>query len=163
MHEAGHAVAGLISGARVQRIVWQLTAISRTDVSPNPHPLFVCWAGPLCGCLTPLLMLAAARRINRFAAPLQFFAGFCLCANGAYVGFGSLDRIGDAGTLLKLGAPAWLLWCAGGISITLGLWLWHQLGRIRQIRVFSVSRLMCAAQAIIFTLTVAVQILLFSR
>jgi hypothetical protein len=49
-------------------------------------------------------------------------------ANGAYLAFGSLGRIGDAGDLLDHGAAPWLLWLFGLVTIPGGLWLWHGLG-----------------------------------
>src|SRR5262249_2586101 len=58
---------------------------------------------------------------------LRFFAGFCLIANGAYLGVGWLDRVGDAGDLLKLGVPAWQLVLFGVVTVVPGLYLWHGL------------------------------------
>jgi hypothetical protein len=37
IHEFGHVLHALVSGARVERVVLHPLAISRTDVSPNPH------------------------------------------------------------------------------------------------------------------------------
>ena len=48
--------------------------------------------------------------------------------DGAYVGVGSFDRIGDAGEMLKNGSPLWLLWLFGAIALPLGLFLWNGLG-----------------------------------
>jgi hypothetical protein len=59
---------------------------------------------------------------------LRFFAGFCLIANGAYLGVGSFDGVGDAGDLLRHGAPVWQLWVFGLMCVPTGLWLWHGLG-----------------------------------
>ena len=49
-------------------------------------------------------------------------------ANGAYLAFGSFNRIGDAGDLLRHGTPIALLWLFGVTTIPLGLWLWNGLG-----------------------------------
>ena len=35
----------------------------------------------------------------------RFFTGFCMIANGLYIAVGSFDRVGDAGDLLRHGAP----------------------------------------------------------
>ena len=59
---------------------------------------------------------------------LRFFAGFCLLANGAYIGVGSFYRIADAGDLLRHGAAHWQLWLFGLAACPIGLALWHRLG-----------------------------------
>ena len=59
---------------------------------------------------------------------LRFFAGFCLVANGIYIGVGSFDRIGDCGDLLRHSAPIWHLWVFGALAAPAGLWLWHRQG-----------------------------------
>ena len=51
-----------------------------------------------------------------------------LFANGAYLGVGVFDRIGDAGDLLRHGALAWHLWAFGAVTGAAGLGLWHRLG-----------------------------------
>lgn len=50
-------------------------------------------------------------------------------ANGAYIGIGSFDGVGDAGDMLRLGSPIGLLWAFGIATAPLGLFLWHGLGR----------------------------------
>ncbi|HEV8068230.1 MAG TPA: M50 family metallopeptidase [Planctomycetaceae bacterium] len=59
---------------------------------------------------------------------LQFFAGFCLIANGCYIGAGSFTHIGDAGEMLKHGAAPWHLWLFAVLTVPTGLWLWNGLG-----------------------------------
>jgi hypothetical protein len=59
---------------------------------------------------------------------LRFFAGFCLIANGAYLGAGSFDRVGDCGEMLRHGSELWQLWLFGLITMPAGLWLWHRQG-----------------------------------
>jgi len=124
VHELGHMTAAWTTGGRVAHVVLHPLAISRTDVKPNPHPLTVAWGGPVIGAALPLaiwLLTKIFRWKNRF---LQFFAGFCLVANGAYIGIGSFRRIGDCNELLRYGSPIWLLWLFGVLTIALGLWLW---------------------------------------
>ncbi len=89
LHEAGHLGAAWVTGGTVQRLVWHPLAFSRTDVHPNPAPLCVVWAGPMAGCLLPMLaerVFAAWFRETLFIARL--FAGFCLLSNGAYIALG---------------------------------------------------------------------------
>ena len=58
----------------------------------------------------------------KWAYLLQFFAGFCLIANGAYIGIGSFGKIGDAGDkLLRHGSPIWSLWLFGAVCFPFGL------------------------------------------
>lgn len=129
VHEFGHVVAASLSGGSVSKVVVHPLAISRTDVNPNPHPAMVVWGGPLLGVLLPLLLwgvLWAFRLPGDFLA--RFFAGFCLIANGAYIGAGAWEGIGDAGVMLQTGSPLWVLWIFGAASIAFGFLIWHGLG-----------------------------------
>ena len=130
VHELGHVGGAILTGATVERVVLHPLTLSRTEIGRNPQPLLVVWAGPLVGVLLPLMtwrLLVFVR--YRRAYLVRFFAGFCLVANGLYLGVGSLDGIGDAGDLLRLGCPPWLLWGFGLITAPLGLALWHGEGR----------------------------------
>lgn len=129
VHELGHVGGAVTTGATVEKVVLHPLAISRTDVSNNQHPLIVIWSGPIFGALLPLLMLLVIKRTKCACWPLaKFFAGFCLVANGGYIGFGSFEQIGDAGDLLIHGSPAWTLWLFGVVTVPLGFWLWNGLG-----------------------------------
>lgn len=131
VHELGHVAAGLATGGVIEKVVLHPLAISRTDVSPNPSPLVVVWSGPLVGVLLPLLVwLAIPARLAWGKGIAQFFAGFCLIANGAYIGLGSLARIGDCGEMLRHGSPVWSLWLFAAVTLPLGFWLWHRLGEL---------------------------------
>jgi len=129
IHEFGHILAAWATGGNVVRLVLHPVAISRTDVSPNPRPLAVAWGGPLLGVLGPLLLVITSRfvALKRFDGRpnADFFAGFCLIANGAYIGLGSFGRVGDAGDLLRHGSPQWLLVAFGVSAIAAGLLVWH--------------------------------------
>ena len=82
VHELGHIVGASLTGGTVTKVVLHPFTISRTDVSPNPQPLAVAWAGPMVGVLVPLVLLAVFRLANvRWCYLAQFFAGFCLIAN----------------------------------------------------------------------------------
>jgi hypothetical protein len=129
VHEMGHIVAAFLSGGRVSRVILHPATISQTQLQSNPHPLLVVWMGPIVGVVLPTVLAAAARIVQ---APgwyvLQFFAGFCLVANGAYIGFGSFAAIGDAGDALRHGSPIWLLWLFGLTTLPIGFYLWYGLG-----------------------------------
>jgi hypothetical protein len=128
VHELGHALHAWISGGAVVRVILHPAAFSRTDVSPNPQPQLVAWGGAIWGCLLPLAAWAIVRRVKPAHADLAaFFAGFCLIANGAYLGVGAFSQAGDAGDLLAHGARRWQLVLFGLIATAAGLYLWNGL------------------------------------
>lgn len=152
-HEFGHIAAAKLTGGKVVRVVLHPATISRTDVAPNPSPLAVAWAGPILGCLIPVLLTLAVRRrknhsgdtpakkdcvleaettnpepASRWHSIAQFFAGFCCIANGAYLGVGVFDRVGDADEILKAGTSPWMLAAFGLIAVVSGMAMWHRLG-----------------------------------
>jgi hypothetical protein len=129
VHELGHGAGAWLTGGVIERVVLHPLAISRTDVAPNPQPLIVVWAGPIVGTVAPAAswLVAAAARWRR-AWLVRFFAGFCLLANGLYIGIGSWQGIGDAGDMLRHGSPVWTLWLFGLATAPAGLALWNGLG-----------------------------------
>lgn len=130
VHELGHVLAAVATGGEVERVVLHPLTISRTDLAANPRPLIVVWAGPLFGALLPLVVWSVALAVRlRVAFLLRFFAGFCLIANGAYIGAGSFGGIGDCGEMLRHGSPIWLLWLFGLSTVPAGLALWNGQGR----------------------------------
>lgn len=129
VHESGHILAAVASGGTVTKVVLSPAAISRTDVSPNPWPAVVVWLGPLFGVLFPLLVWSLIPRGWKWPRGLlQFFAGFCLIANGAYLGIGSFEQVGDCQEILRTGSPIWTMWLFGIVTIPAGFYLWHRLG-----------------------------------
>lgn len=129
VHELGHVIGAAVSGGRVAEVVLHPAKISYTRLAANPHPQFVAWAGPILGAVLPLLLLAIMRAANyRGSYLFQFFAGFCLVSNGAYLAAGSILKMADAGDLLRHGTLLVLLWLFGLITIPVGLWLWNGLG-----------------------------------
>ncbi len=127
-HELGHVLGAICTGGEVQRVVWYPTVFSRTDVSPNPSPLVVVWAGPVVGAMLPALVAIVVARF-RFGVAyfLQFFAGFCLLANGLYVGVGAFSPVGDAKDLLRLGSSRVVMILFGAASAIGGLIVWHRI------------------------------------
>ncbi|MGQ9649021.1 MAG: hypothetical protein ACUVXJ_02835 [Phycisphaerae bacterium] len=129
VHELGHVLGARATGGTVIKVVLHPSALSRTDVSPNPRPLFVVWAGPIVGALLPLvvfLIVAVLRSPGLYL--FRFFAGFCLIANGTYIAVGSVQGIADAGDMLRHGSHRWQLLLFGLITAPPGLWLWNGLG-----------------------------------
>ncbi len=127
--ELGHMCGAWLTGGIVDRVVLRPLTISRTDLSQNQNPLFVVWAGPIVGSLAPLLiwLLAVATKVPG-SFVFRFFAGFCLMANGLYIGVGSFDGVGDCEEMLNHGSSRWQLWLFGALAAPLGLWLWHRQG-----------------------------------
>jgi hypothetical protein len=153
VHELGHVAAARVTGGRVAKVVLDPLTISRTDLAENPRPLLVAWGGPILGVLLPLALWLT---VNLFPSPLageglrvrgsaadppstrsaglpgtfvlRFFAGFCLIANGCYLGTGSFTHIGDAGDMLRHGAARWQLWLFAAFTVPTGLCLWNGLG-----------------------------------
>ncbi len=166
VHELGHVVGAVAIGGKVERVVLHPLTISRTDVIPNPNPLTVVWAGPIVGVFLPLTFLLAAR-VGKFKSAylVQFFAGFCLIANGAYVGIGSFGKIGDAGDMLRLGSPMWTLWLFGIVTFPFGLYLWNGLGPQFGLGTAAgkVDHWAAYASCGLFLLTVVVELALSSR
>jgi hypothetical protein len=132
VHELGHVVGALTTGGHIQQVVVHPMAISRTDVDPNPSPGVVVWLGPILGCAIPLAMALMVPRNQRTARPLAFFfSGFCFVANGAYIGLGAFDEVGDCREMLRTGSPQWVLIAFGITGTVIGFALWHRLGSAR--------------------------------
>ncbi len=128
-HESGHALGAVLTGGEIATIVLHPLKISHTEVIKNRHPLVVVWAGPLVGVLLPLILwcpLTVTRVPGAFVA--RFFAGFCLIANGVYLGIGSFLGTGDCGEMLRQGSPVWVLRLFGGVVVPIGFWLWSGQG-----------------------------------
>jgi len=159
IHECGHVLAALLAGGTVVHVDLHPLRISETIVRPKPHPLFIIWAGPIFGCLLPSLIWLAIRCVkNSSEFVLRFFAGFCLIANGAYLGSGILDPVGDAFDLVQLGTSRWLLGLFGLATLVMGIWLWEgifrHLGFVRQSRPISWQQVI-AVWALLTTLVLA--------
>jgi hypothetical protein len=129
VHEGGHVLHAAVSGGVVERVDVPLLGFSQTHFTSNPRPHFVAWGGPVWGCVIPLLLLGVLTRApRRLRHAAQLFAGFCLIANGAYLGVGWTSNVGDAGDLRSHGTPPWVMITFGVITASAGLFLWHLLG-----------------------------------
>lgn len=130
VHELGHVMHAYASGGRVSRVLLPWFGFSQTFFRSNPHPHFVVWGGPIWGCVLPALIWAVMPlRWTAIRQWAQFWAGFCLIANGAYLGVGWAKRVGDAGDLIGYGTPVWLMILFGAVALSAGFWLWHLLGK----------------------------------
>jgi len=130
-HELGHVLHAMASGGKVTGVSLPLLGFSQTFVRPNPREHFVVWGGPLWGAALPALacvLVRLSRRARRAPALARFFAGFCLIANGVYIGVGWVRGAGDTGDLLRLGTPVWAMVAFGVVCSTGGLAMWHTLG-----------------------------------
>ena len=129
VHESGHVFVAWLTGGKVAHVLLLPLSLSRTDLIHNPCPVLVAWGGPVVGVLLPVIAFAVAVLVKMpMLYLLHFFAGFCLVANGVYIGAGSFADIGDAFDLLHGGAPHWHLIAFGAITIPIGLFLWNGLG-----------------------------------
>ena len=130
VHEFGHCLGAWLTGGAVERVELKPWSISQTILSHNPKPLNVVWAGPVVGVVLPVMIwIVAGVSKWTFAFVLRFFAGFCLVANGLYLGVGSFFEIGDCGEMIRHGASMWQLWAFGLVTVPIGFWLWNGQGR----------------------------------
>lgn len=125
-HELGHVAGAVVTGGIVQRVEFPLVGFSRTVVEPSPRPMVEVWMGPIVGAVLPMVMMIVCGQRGVMRAIVRFFAGFCLIANGAYLGVGVFLRAGDAGDLVMLGAASWMLVVVGALAMSAGLWMWHR-------------------------------------
>lgn len=130
VHELGHVLLAWATKGEVTKVALHPLIVSRTDLAENPHPLAVVWGGPVIGSLLPLIAFASASLCRAPGVYLfRFFAGFCLVANGVYIGTGWLFANGaDPGVMTQNGSPTWLLLAFGLLTFPAGLYLWHRQG-----------------------------------
>ena len=130
VHELGHVIVVRLTGGEVIKIALYPLIVSRTDLGQNPHPLAVVWGGPIIGSAFPLLAFALAAGLRLPGTYLfRFFAGFCLIANGIYIGVGRFLAEGaDPWVMTTNGSPRWLLVVFGMVTFPVGLFLWHRQG-----------------------------------
>jgi hypothetical protein len=126
-HELGHCLHAWASDGRVARVSIPVLGFSQTIVWPNPHERLVVWGGPVWGALLPVIACGIVRTARwRVPEAMKFFAGFCLIANGAYIGIGWIWHSGDAGDLLRLGTPRGAMIAFGVAYVAAGLGVWHR-------------------------------------
>jgi hypothetical protein len=130
VHELGHVLVARMTGGEVIKVALHPLIVSRTDLGENPHPLAVVWGGPIVGSVLPLIVFGLAAVCRMPGVYLfRFFAGFCLIANGVYIGVGWLLAEGaDPWVMRENGTPVWVLVVFGLLTVPLGLYLWHRQG-----------------------------------
>lgn len=127
VHEAGHLVSGLLSGATIVEVELRPWRLSHTLLTGSRWPLADVWAGPVVGSLLPLLVWSIPTPILRRS--WAFFAGFCLIANGVYIGLGWIGPYGDTAEMLRHGATVWQMAVFGVVCGSGGLGIWYWLDR----------------------------------
>jgi sterol desaturase/sphingolipid hydroxylase (fatty acid hydroxylase superfamily) len=130
VHELGHVLVARLTGGEVVKVALHPLIVSQTDLGENPHPLAVVWGGPLVGAILPMLLFGLASAIKFPGVYMfRFFAGFCLVANGVYIGIGwALADGADPNVMMENGSSRWLLELFGLFATPLGLYLWHRQG-----------------------------------
>jgi hypothetical protein len=130
VHELGHVVGAMATGAEIKRVVLHPLVISQTELGFDPSPRLVAWSGPIVGVLLPALAWRVAKlfRLKEFYL-FQFFAGFCFVANGVYFFADTFVQAGDVATIVKGGGSRWPPILFAIVTFPLGLWLWHGLGK----------------------------------
>ncbi|HET6882427.1 MAG TPA: M50 family metallopeptidase, partial [Pirellulales bacterium] len=107
LHECGHMLNAWLSGGRVMHVELPPRGLGHTQVSPNPAPRFVAWGGAVWGSLLGTVPVLVVRRGELARWFSRLFAGFCLIANGVYLGvgcfFGDPNGADDAHELLRNG------------------------------------------------------------
>lgn len=128
VHELGHVFAAWLVGAKVERVILHPLAFSRTDVAGSNWPRLIVWMGPLVGMTMPMTLWLAARAMCLTVTFLfQFFAGFCLLANGAYLASVLFEPVGDTADLLRLGESPVLICLFGLPCMIAGVMMWSGL------------------------------------
>jgi|GEM_PF-196300 len=131
-HELGHVLAALWTRSRLDAVIVPWLGLSRTDFAPNDHVWAVVLAGPVVGCVLPLMVsvvLGLAQPRSGWSVIARFVAGFCLVANGAYMMSGIVSPVGDARDLIELGAVRREVLALGGaVAVAVGLFCWSGIG-----------------------------------
>lgn len=134
VHELGHVIAAWSAGSRVEAVRMPWLGFSQTIVPTTDWPRVVAASGAALGSALPLvawLIMRSVPRIRRGAACAiaRFFAGFCLLANGAYIGSAVLVPVGDSEDLVRMGVPAWVLALIGWPAAAAGVALWNGMAK----------------------------------
>jgi hypothetical protein len=124
-HELGHIISAQINQGSVDQVILVPWKFSQTVISGSKSPLMDIWSGPLCGVLFPLILWRLAIK-SKMSFHLGIFAGFCLLANGLYIGLGWVDGVGDTGDILGHGGNVASMVLFGLLSSISGFYIWHK-------------------------------------
>jgi hypothetical protein len=131
VHELGHVLAAWATGSTIAGVFVPWVGFSQTEIIEYRRPIVVVSAGAIVGVALPLAAWLAARTASLapgWASLSRFFAGFCLVANGGYLGSALVSPVGDAEDLIALGSPTWAVGVPGLLMLAGGLWAWNGLG-----------------------------------
>lgn len=129
VHELGHILAALSLNEQIAEINLHPLQLSHTLLESHHYSTIFLWSGPLFGVLLPFALWQLSCFYKRdWSHVLRFYAGFCLIANGAYLGSAAISAVGDAKDLLNQRVPDYYLFTFGAITIPVGFWLWNGQG-----------------------------------
>ena len=128
IHELGHILSAKLNKGTIEHVELRPWTISHTMISGSNNPVMDAWLGPITGITIPVLAWIALHKTN-FKTPLLFFAGFCLIANGIYLGLGWIGPHGDCKTIIDNGGQTWPMIIFGLISSVAGFTSWHVLSQ----------------------------------
>jgi len=127
LHECGHAVAMMLTGAGVERITlhpfsWSYAYAASVPTVPNGEAIAT-WAGPLGGAAIGIVLLLVVWRWRSTSLfPLLLLGAICLLHNGFYL---ITDTVlaggGDATDLIQLGTPTWFVVLTGALLAIAGM------------------------------------------
>jgi hypothetical protein len=122
-HELGHIIAGLATGAQLERVILNPFRFSMTQFASNPHPHITTWGGPVLGVLIgagiPILL---ARFLKQLRFSLCIVSSFVLLANGLYIGLGAITPFADAQDLIRYGSTRLMLAAFGIVCAMAARW-----------------------------------------
>ena len=126
IHELGHCISAKINRGSIESVTLVPWRFSQTVIRDSRNPLMDAWMGPVIGVILPLLIWLICKKHPKMDFYSTLFAGFCLLANGLYIGIGWIDKIGDCGDILKHqgNTPSMLFF--GILTVIPGFLLWHR-------------------------------------
>jgi hypothetical protein len=130
VHELGHAMHAWNTRGSVVSMTIPWFGFSQTLTAGTSYPRYVVWGGAEWGCGIPLLACGLALLVRgRRGVPelLKFFTGFCLIANGLYLGLFWMGRNNDASDLVRMGESPLTLIAFGIVATVSGFYMWHKL------------------------------------
>lgn len=136
-HECGHIFAAILSGGTLSFVDVYPWHLSQTQVSPNPHPSLVVWAGLLSGWFVPLLTIPLWHsQMRELATVLKAWAGFCWFSMGLYLALAAGEPLSDAGQLNTAGWPVSFLVAVGLCVAVVG----YRCGRDALLKILTIPK-----------------------
>jgi hypothetical protein len=126
IHELGHIVSAWFSQGAVEKVVLVPWKFSQTVITGSNNPLMDVWAGPALGVLIPVVIWVSLKKFKKENFYIGVFTGFCLLANGLYIGVGWIDKVGDTGDILNHNGSVASMVAFGLICSIYGFYIWHK-------------------------------------